>query len=175
MIKIKTTRIRRQAAFALGVAALGFSLLQNALGEETGHGAPAQMHEAIVTIPQPREATLLRLRGIGGDGTATIRVNDQCYEMPVRIVAGDFEGESFRMEGIEPIRLRLQQPETVAWLFGGKDLVSEDFNVSDDPTATSADIVVLSGFPVGTGFILNPGANFLADIFGVRPDMVRCP
>lgn len=119
---------------------------------------------AVITIPNPRSANLLQLRGLGGRGSAHIQIGDRCHRLPVRLVAGDFSGESIRVQRNAPIIVEIRDPGTVHALFNGADIVSED----------SRGILVLSGLSEDTGFVINPGRNISADIFGARAAETPC-
>lgn len=91
--------------------------------------------------------------------------------MPVRFVAGDFGGRNITIDRGGPIRLRITDAEMIRALHEGKDLVSEGF-AGDGGEAAGIDSE--SSLPAGTGFVINPGGNVLADIFGARPSPVPC-
>lgn len=126
---------------------------------------------SLITIPDPHEASLLQLHGYSGVGTAQIRIDGQCSSMPVRFVAGDFGGQSITIDRGGPIRLRITDAEMIRALHEGQDLVSEGFAVVG---GEAAGIFIESGLPAGTGFVINPGGNILADVFGARPSPVPC-
>jgi hypothetical protein len=129
---------------------------------------------AVITIPNPREASLLQLRGYVGAGTALLRIEGQCHSMPVRFVAGDFGGSRVSTVQSGPIRLRITRAKTVQLLYDGTDLVSEDHGVVVGTAEQTADIVIESGLSAETGFVINPGQSVLADLFGVKPTPVPC-
>ncbi|WP_424973132.1 hypothetical protein [Dinoroseobacter sp. S76] len=155
--------------------AAAFSL---ALALMAACGAPAEPgpepDRALVTIPTPRAANLLQLRGIGGHGSALFRVEGACYSMPVRLVAGDFEGRQANMRAQDPIVLELRDPRLVQALLNGRDIVSAELSVSADPRDQGASILLLSGIAEGTGFVINPGRSLVADIFGARVSDMPC-
>lgn len=121
-------------------------------------------YRAIITIPNPRSANLLQLRGVGGRGSAYIQITDKCHRMPVRLVAGDFSGESVRVRRNAPIVIEIRDPGTVDALLNGADIVSDE----------GRGIVVVSGLSEDTGFVINPGRNITADIFGARVTESPC-
>ncbi|WP_299865692.1 hypothetical protein [uncultured Roseobacter sp.] len=124
----------------------------------------AGVHRAVITIPNPRSANLLQLRGLGGRGTAHIQVGNTCHSLPVRFVAGDFSGESIQARRSTPIVLEIRDVQTVNALLNGADIVSDE----------TAGIVIHSGLSADTGFVVNPGRNISADIFGARVSKVPC-
>ncbi len=118
----------------------------------------AGVHRAVITIPNPRTANLLQLRGLGGRGTAHIQIGETCHSLPVRFVAGDFSGESITVRRTGPIVIELRDSQTVAGLLNGADILSDE----------NAGIVIHSGLSAETGFVINPGSNISADLFGAR-------
>ena len=130
---------------------------------------------ALITIPDPHEASLLQLRGISGSGTALFRIDGQCHSMPVRFVAGDFEGRRITAGHSGAIRLRLLRPALVQALYEGQDLVSDNLKTVTSGQDGAADIAIEAGLSPATGFVINPGSSVLSDIWGVRPTPVPCP
>lgn len=129
---------------------------------------------ALITIPNPKEASLLQLRGYSGSGTALFRIDGQCHRMPVRLIAGDFGGRRIGIDHGGPIRLWTTRTEIVWALYDGQDLVSEDFEVLSAMNGEVADIVIDAGLSPETGFVVNPGRSILADLFGARPTPIPC-
>lgn len=128
---------------------------------------------AVVVIPAPRTANLLMLRGISGRGTAHFRIDGQCYAMQVRFVAGDFNGTRISVKSHGPIQLRVVDPAMIDALFNGQDLVS-DMVVTGPTGASDAHILIDFGLSVDTGFVIDPGRNPMADMFGVRKTRQTC-
>lgn len=124
----------------------------------------ADHYRALITIPNPHSANLLHLRGLGGRGMAHIEIGETCHTLPVRFVAGDFSGEAVQIRQSTPIILELRDAHTVRALLNGQDIVSEDIT----------GLVIHSGLAASTGFVINPGRNFSADIFGVRVSQTPC-
>lgn len=129
---------------------------------------------ALITIPNPKEVSLFQLHGYSGAGTISLRIDDQCHSMAVRLIAGDFEGRLIGIAEGEPILLLTTRPEIVQALYDGQDLVSEDFEVLAGMDGETADIVIVAGLSAETGFLLNPGRSVLADIFGARSTPIPC-
>lgn len=146
----------------------------NTIGAEA---APASDQDslALITIPNPKEASLIQLRGYSGAGTVLFKIDGLCHSMPVRLIAGDFSGHRIGIGQHGPIRLSITHPEIVRALYDGQNLVSEDFKVLAGMDDEPADIVIDSGLSAETGFVVNPGRNFLADLFGARPSPIPCP
>lgn len=155
-------------AATLGVALTTMPAL--AVHAENG----AQEARAVITIPNPQSANLLHLRGIGGRGTALLQLGGACYSLLVRFVAGDFAGRHTNLRDQEPIVLELRDAALVQALLNGRDIVSDETLVSDDPLDQGASIVLLSGLVEGTGFVINPGRNLFADIVGARTSIISC-
>lgn len=129
---------------------------------------------ALVEVPEPRQGRLLHLRGIVGRGTIEFRIDGACSEMPVRFVAGDFAGREpgERLGGA--IQILITSPDLIGDLMAGVDIVSDTVRVGLDPNDGSADVIIMSGLPPETGFVLNPGRSVLADVFPKRPTPVTC-
>jgi len=129
---------------------------------------------AVINIPHPREGNLLMLRGLAGQGTASFRINNACRTMPVRFVAGDFSGEHVDVGRTGSIRIVITNPKVMRDLMAGRDLVSDMVRVSSDASDQAADLYLAQGLSADTGFVINPGRNLLADMFGARKTDVEC-
>lgn len=129
---------------------------------------------ALVEIPDPRQGHLLHLRGIAGRGTIVFNINGACSEMPVRFVAGDFEGREPGERRGGAIQILITSPDLIGDLMAGADVVSDAVRVGLDPNDGSADVIIMSGLPPETGFVLNPGRSVLADVFPNRPTPITC-
>ncbi len=129
---------------------------------------------AVINIPHPKEGNLLMLRGIAGKGTASFRINSACRTMPVRFVAGDFTGEHIDVGRTGSIRIVITNPNVMRELLAGRDLISDMVRVSSDATDQGADLFLAKGLSADTGFVINPGRNLLADMFGSRKTDVDC-
>ncbi|MEL7343841.1 MAG: hypothetical protein AAFN59_03155 [Pseudomonadota bacterium] len=162
-------KLRHQGLAAALVAALCLMPALAAQAEDN-----SQTIRAIITIPTPRSANLLQLRGIGGRGTALLQIDGACHSMPVRLVAGDFEGLQTNLRDRDPIVLELRDPELIQALSRGVDIVSDEEAVTADPMDRAAGILLLSGLAEGTGFVINPGRTLASDIFGARMSAVSC-
>jgi len=161
---------------ANGLLQLGLigSILLGSLAAEAEAPAQTAPNTAVIDIATPREGNLLQLRGLAGRGTATFRMNDACYRMPVRFVSGDFSGRHVRMARRGPIRIVIRAQDTIQALAAGQDLVSDMVRVTDDPGDTSADLYLAQGLTAATGFVINPGRNLSADLFGARLTPIEC-
>lgn len=158
MIQISKSS-RRAARHIAWVASFALANLSAPLiAQEAG------THRAVITIPNPKSANLLRLRGFGGRGAAHIRIGQTCHRLPVRLVAGDFSGESVHISRSAPIVVEISDPQTVEALLAGADIVSDE----------AEGIEVLSGLSGEAGFVINPGRNVTADIFGVQATATSC-
>jgi len=142
----------------LGTAVLLSSFSTHIAADEAG------IHRAVVTIPNPRSANLLQLRGLGGKGSAFIQIGNKCHLMPVRLVAGDLAGESIRVRRNAPIVIEIHDTKTVNALLNGADIVSDEGN----------GLKIISGLMDDTGFVINPGRNIAADVLGTRVTETSC-
>ena len=130
----------------------------------------------ILLIERPREMTLLNLRGIGGRGEVVLRGDEPgtCLTLAVRLVAGDFGGESITAHLAEPIRFAINSRRAARALVAGQDIVSDMYRVSSRMDL-DADIVLQSGLDESFGFVINPGRNIFSDVFGVTARQISCP
>ena len=135
---------------------------------------PPSKSVALIEIPTPRQGHLLHLRGIAGRGTIHFRIDGVCSEMPVRLVAGDFAGRDPAERSGGAIQILLTSPDLIGDLMAGRDVVSDAVRVGVDPNDATADIIIVSGLPPETGFVLNPGRSVLADVFPKRPTPISC-
>lgn len=147
---------------------------RQAIATSAGHNIPAGAF-GIVLVARPREAMLLQLRGIAGSGRAVLRTDEPgvCLTLPVRFVAGDFGGDAIAGHLAESIHFFLKGWEVARALARGRDIVSDDYNISNT-WHSDADIVLQSGLDESVGFVINPGRNILEDIFGARADRLPC-
>ncbi|MDV7144857.1 hypothetical protein R3X27_19425 [Tropicimonas sp. TH_r6] len=142
--------------WAVALVFLGLSAPVSAQG--TG------IHRAVITIPNPRSANLLQLRGLGGSGTAHIQIGSTCHDLPVRFVAGGFSGDSIEVRRAAPIVLEIRDAQIVEALLNGADIVSDEAD----------GIVIHSGLSADAGYVINPGRNISADVFGARASETPC-
>lgn len=169
-----TTRRKISAIVAgIGLAAATLGAPAGAIRAQFA-SASDQDPLALVTIPDPRQASLLQLRGYSGAGTVLFRIEGECHSMPVRLVAGDFGGDGIAIDQGGPIRLRITGPAIVLALYQGQDLVSDELEVGAGMGDTTAGILIEAGLSAETGFVINPGSSLLADLLGVRPTPVPC-
>lgn len=140
----------------------------------SGLSIPAGMF-GYMLVQRPREATLLRLRGIAGQGEVVLRTDQpgKCIRIPIRFVAGDFGGDTFSGHLAEPIVFFIKSRRVARALTRGKDVISDMYDVSAQK-ADGADIVLQTGLAPSFGFVINPGRNILGDLFGVRSRPVSC-
>ncbi|MEO9459284.1 MAG: hypothetical protein ABJE63_15675 [Lentilitoribacter sp.] len=157
---------RKGVALIFTVSLLGFTVPPAA--------TEAVPHRAVVTIPNPHSANLLQLRGLGGRGTVQIQDASSCHSLPVRLVAGDFSGESVNFRKNEPIILEVRDATIIDALSKGTDIISEDTYVTNNPLNAKAGILIISGLSADTGFVINPGSSILSDIFGVKVSQISC-
>lgn len=128
----------------------------------------------IVHVNRPREMTMLQLRGLAGSGSALLRLDDACISIPLRLVAGDFGGDSFSARRAAPIRIAVRSQDAFDALLEGDDLISDMYEVSSAMSNPDADLVLLDGLTPQHGFVINPGRSLLDDIFGVQGMYVPC-
>jgi hypothetical protein len=146
-----------------------------AIQTDTGYTIPAGAR-GVAYVDSPRQASLFNLRGTAGRGVIVIRdaETEGCLLFAVRLVAGDFGGDSIQTKTAEPIRLALRSERVVDALARGDDVVSDMFRVTAEQDDPEADIAILSGLTGTEGFVLNPGGSIAADIFGVSGERTPC-
>ena len=146
-----------------------------AIQTDSGYTIPAGAR-GVAYIESPRQASLFNLRGTAGRGVIVIRDDETegCLLIAVRLVAGDFGGDSIQTKTAEPIRLALRSERVVEALARGDDVVSDMFRVTAEQDDPEADIRILSGLTGTEGFVLNPGGSIAADVFGVRSEQTPC-
>ncbi|MDF2372830.1 MAG: hypothetical protein P1V21_18765 [Rhizobiaceae bacterium] len=146
-----------------------------AVQTRVGRTIPAQVL-GIVVIESPRQASLLQLRGMAGQGKVILRSDDRqdCLTFPVRFVAGDFGGSDISVHSTRQVRLVLQSRRVVEALAKGDDVVSDMYRVSSHDDDARADILIQTGLSEGHGFVLNPGSSILEDVVGVRTTRTDC-
>jgi len=171
---MQTESYRRNLTFLTLVACLTNNAYTATAAAQTSPMPVLQANTAIVEIETPREGNLLHLRGLAGHGTATIRMNGACSVMPVRFVAGDFSGRRIEVGRAEPIRMVIRASHVIERLTQGHDLVSDTLRISDDPNAPTAEVLIVRGLSVETGFVINPGRNVLADLLRPRTSPIPC-
>lgn len=160
----------------LWAGAIGFVILLAEAGQanaETAGPDPAP-DVAFISVPEPRVASLLQLRGMAGRGSAIFRLDGRCGRLAVRLVAGDFAGMADAGERVRPILLKISGRELTRALAEGQDLVSDSVTISSDGAEFGAGVTILDGLPVGAGFVINPGSSILADMFGARVAPLSC-
>ncbi len=134
--------------------------------QSNGHDyAPSPRALAVVDIPAPREGRLMHLAGVKGHGIATVRIpgTGTCRAFSVVMVAGGFWGMEHDAD-VGPVRILINDPFVVKRLARGRDIVSGDYRVSAGDPHSNADLVVLSGLPQETGFILDRAGMRLGPI-----------
>jgi len=160
------------------IVGLSSALALKASNEETAAQEPGSTSQsrsiALVEIPKPRQGHLLHLRGIAGRGTVKFSINGVCSVMPVRFVAGDFAGRDPGERRGGAIQILITSPDLISDLMAGGDVVSDELRVGQDPNDGSADVIIMSGLPPETGFVLNPGRSVFADLFPDRPTPIIC-
>lgn len=141
-----------------------------------GSGVPSGSIYGIIEFKTTTETNLLNLRGIAGRGEMVLQSVDEneCIAFPVRLVAGDFDGNEISTRTSGPIRMVLLSRQITAALRDGQDVVSDMYRVSNDRLDTDADILILEGLSADSGFVLNPGRSLFADLFGARGKTTPC-
>ena len=147
--------------------------------------APSEI-KAVVYIASPKVGTLLQLRGIAGKGVLVFREesvrraivkqqgNTHCISAPIRFAAGDFGGSAIGIQSINSIRLLIYSDKVANKLIAGEEIVSEDYDITDQSDARLGDIKIESGLTLSYGFVLNPGEWSWSSVFGLDQKDVDC-
>ena len=136
--------------------------------------------KAVVYIDSPKAGTLLQLRGIAGKGVlifqeaSTKQSRDLCVSAPIRFAAGDFGGSTVGIQSTEAIRLVIYSDNVAEKLKAGDEVVSEDYDITDQNDARLGDIKIESGLTLSYGFVLNPGEWSWSSVFGLDRKTVDC-
>ena len=154
-----------------GTAQPPVSVLQTQAGQQIPSGA-----FGVVFIDAPRQASLLQLRGMTGQGEAILRDGDSptCRTLAVRFAAGDFGGRSVTLGSGEPVRLILRSARVAEALVRGEEIVSSMYRIAGSDDDPAADIIVLGGLGEDQGFVINPGSSVLADVLGATVEPLFC-
>ncbi|WP_417259986.1 hypothetical protein [Celeribacter sp.] len=157
------------ASFGL-IAALLTLPAQSLIAEEAAEDEDAPL--AVISIPTPREVSLLKLNDVDGKDTVLINLDGDCYRLPVRVVADDFDGKHISIKQSGPIEVHITDSKTVRGLHEGDDMPSN----GDDPAGHDAEagIHIEVDPSLGAGFAISPGLSVLADIFGSRSRQIAC-
>lgn len=136
---------------------------------------------AIIYAPNLTRGTLFQLRGAVGTGWFTRKNgnNNWCDIAPLRILTGDFGGDSIAVSQTEPVVLIAINPDIATLLSQGQDIVTDDYILKNSEPVTGydfsdIDILVVSAEQETGSFILNPGRNILNDIFGASSTSNAC-
>lgn len=96
----------------------------------------------------------IKAEAAAGHGTARIKLDPQCYSLPLRFVAGGFGGRRITVNSHGPTRLCVTDVEMVRALFAGRDLVREGLKLAAQEKSEPADIVIEARLPAGSGFVI---------------------
>ena len=166
--------LKDMKAFGL-VAAITTAMALTPLDQAVSATPEHPLAVGHVSVPAPRQGTLMHLRGMVGKGVAVMRLSGDrgCARLGLRMVAGDFGGMTEESWG-DPVRLEIRSSSIVTQLIRGIEVISDEIRVSSDPADPLAEIVIHSGIRADTGFVLNPGTSPLANIFGLPGRPVPC-
>jgi len=117
--------------------------------------------------------SLFQLRGAAGRAWFTRKKDDDswCDVANMRLLAGNFGGDTVGISRTEPIVLIVMNPEIATQLSQGQDIVSGDFNLLNIDEAAEHGLNKVDILFAGSGrsdgnYILNPGSSLLNDVFG---------
>lgn len=163
------------------LAALAGNNGQFALLREAQTNGLSDRAWAVVHAPDMRRGSLLMLRGAVGRARATFRTNTGtwCPSVPVRLLLGDFSGDSIAVGRSGPALALIINRKVAETMRSGRDITSDALRVSGVQEALShpnedIDIVLAGSASPADGFVFNMGSNLLSNIFGVQPVSGPC-
>jgi hypothetical protein len=136
---------------------------------------------AVIYAPGLAQGSLFQLRGAVGSAWFTRKndANKWCDVADLRLLSGDFGGDTIGVLRTEPVVLIAMNPSIATRLSQGQDIVSGNYSLLDVEQAVGhgldgVDILVAgSGYAEGN-YILNPGRSLLSDIFGASSTSNIC-
>ena len=136
---------------------------------------------AIIFAPSLSRGSLFQLRGAFGSASFTRKAPDGswCDAAPVRLLFGDFEGVSVNISSTGPAILVVMNPAVSDKLAQGQDVTGDEvtrLNIDMVPSygLEGIDLLVAGSASTISGLVLNPGRNFLNDIFGASSTDNSC-
>lgn len=128
---------------------------------------------AVIYAPDMRRGSLLMLRGAVGKADVTFRqtADSWCAPVPLRLLLGDFSGDSVAIGQSGPALVIVFNQEIADSMRAGHDITSDTLRVFSLDHALSEpgagfDIVLAGSASPNDGFVLNMGRNLWSDIFG---------
>jgi hypothetical protein len=136
---------------------------------------------AIIYAPGMAQGSLFRLRGAVGSAWFTRKdsTDNWCDVADMRLVAGDFGGNTIGVRRDDPVILIALNPVIANQLSQGQDVVSGDYAILDIEMAATHDLIGIDIVVAGSGhmeanYIMNPGSSLLNDIFGASSTDSNC-
>lgn len=136
---------------------------------------------AVIYAPSMTQGALFQLRGAVGSGWFT-RKNENnywCDVADIRLLTGDFGGDTVGVSQTEPVVLIALNSIIAKRLSRGQDIMSEDYILRDIEQVLASGVDEVDFLVVGSGgikgnYILNPGRNILSDVFGASSTNNAC-
>lgn len=140
---------------------------------------------AVIYASGLTQGSLFQLRGAVGSAQFTRKNEDDnwCDVADMRLLYGDFGGDSIGASKTEPIILIALNPDIATRLSKGQDIMSEDYTLlhieqaldqESEHDLGNIDILVAGSGGIEGNYILNPGRNLLSDIFGTSSTRNAC-
>lgn len=127
------------------------------------------------------QGSLFQLRGAAGRAWFTRKGDGEnwCDVAEMRLLAGDFGGDTVGISRTEPVVLIALNPAIATRLSQGQEIVSGEYDLLNvDQVAEhgldGVDIVVAGSGSANGNYILNPGRSLLNDIFGASSTGNAC-
>lgn len=152
-----------------------------ALLQETRTAALTEGAWAVIHAPDMRRGSLLMLRGAMGQARVTFRemADAWCPAVPLRLLLGDFSGNSIAIGRSGPALALVMNPDIAQAMRAGQDITSDALRVFGMQQALAQpdagfDIVLAGSASPENGFVLNMGSSLWSDIFGTPAILGPC-
>lgn len=136
---------------------------------------------AVIYASGLAEGSLFQLRGAAGPAWFTRKGegDNWCDVAEMRLLTGDFGGDTVGISRTEPVVLIALNPEIATRLSLGQEIVSGDYDLLNVDQAAEhglegVDILVAGSGGADGNYILNPGRSLLNDIFGASSTGNAC-
>lgn len=128
----------------------------------------------MVTIEAPKSGSLMRLRGVAGEGYLLQRVSPlSCVRNKIHLAAGDFGGNTVEIRPAGPIVLAIYSTHVMELLTNKEEVISDFYRISM-PGQDRGDIEIIRGLTDSYSFVLNPDEWSIFNLFKQRSVDVSC-
>lgn len=129
----------------------------------------------MVSIPSVTKGSLPFLHGMKGEGRYITFNNkgQRCQVSPLPFIAGGFDGNQIGISSSPNIELAIYSQALSDQLKAGKQITSDEFDVTLEGMSYHGDISIVSGLSLEEGFIINPRKAW-SSWFGTEPKPFEC-